>query len=176
MNLRTITGPVIDTKQNVLLSVHGSSGSVSGISRVRTTLLIQDQKGAESAIVLGDDIPTRVGHRVTAVLVRGEGDWQPALFRNHDLEETWRFPFDVAKDSAFTHFILAVVFGSLITVGGLATVHSGFELGRGSVHVAFGSLLTLAGTGWIYAAFRARTRPNHLMLARARQALASAKP
>jgi len=175
MNLRTITGPVIDTKQNVLLSVHGSSGSVRGMSTVRTTLLIKDQKGTESAVVLSDDIPTRIGHIVTAVLVRGEGDWQPAFFRNHDLKETWRFRFDVAKDSAFTHFILAVVFGSLVTVGGLGALISGIELGRGFVHVAVSSLVALAGTGWIYTAFRARTRPNQLMLARARQALASAK-
>lgn len=173
MDIRTITGTVIDIKQNSLLSVYGNNGSVGGRSRVRTTLIVKDQEGSESAVVLDDDLPARIGHRVTAILVRGQGDWQTALFRNHDLKRSWRFHFDVANDWAFTHFVLAAIFGAMITIGGVFTLHSAFERNFGLIPVAIGLGMALTGAGWICAAYRARLRPNEKMLARARQALAS---
>lgn len=173
MDVKEVSGEVIEAKQHVLLSVHGSNGNVHGQSRVRTNLLIRDRGGSETAVTLDDDIACRVGHRVTVILVKGEGAWQVARCRNHDLEETWRFGFDVARGSTVRNLVLATLFGSLSIVGGFACIHSGIEVPRASATpTIIGVIAVVAGATLIYWAVRARTSPNEAMEVLVQKALA----
>lgn len=175
MDVKEVSGEVIEAKQHVLLSVHGSNGNVHGQSRVRTNLLIRDPEGSETAVTLDDDVACRVGHRATVILVKGDGAWQVALCRNHDLEVTWRFAFDVAKGSTVRNLVLATLFGSLSIFGGFACIHSGIELPRASATpTIIGVIAVVVGATLIYSAVRARKSPNEAMEVLVQKALAKA--